>query len=167
MIELGDLVQHELLFSPERVVPVLQALGEGISGVGVLGLAEDVALLTCEVRGSLLQPHPTFAAFGAFPVVGLIQLRGEQVDPAVAEQVLGIHVVDRGEDGVLAHVHRLRMVGELVQPTAVVVLRPAAVVVVPAVVMPEHPPTATADHPTAKQVGPLGVRMQVEVASVP
>ncbi|WUH84722.1 hypothetical protein OG494_04170 [Amycolatopsis sp. NBC_00438] len=142
-------------------------MGERITGVGVLGLAEDVALLASEVRGSLLQPRTTLAAFGAFPVVGLIQLRGEQLDPAVPEQVLGIHVIDGSEDGVLPHVHRLRMVSELVQTTAIVVLRPAAVVVVPAVVMPKHPPTATADDPPAKQIGPLGVRVQIEVASVP
>ncbi|MFC4003046.1 hypothetical protein ACFS2C_22010 [Prauserella oleivorans] len=73
-VEFGDLVKDELSFRLEIVVPLTKPLGERVSRVGVLGLAENVVLPTGQVGRAPLKPSSPLRPFLARPLLGAVHV---------------------------------------------------------------------------------------------
>ncbi|WP_253840049.1 hypothetical protein [Actinokineospora globicatena] len=56
LVELVDRSQRRLAFGVEVVVALAKALGEGVTGIGVLGLPPDVVELASDVGHLALEP---------------------------------------------------------------------------------------------------------------
>ncbi|WP_157488901.1 hypothetical protein [Pseudofrankia sp. DC12] len=145
-----DLRLGDLAFGVELVVGGAQSLGERVVGVAVLGLAQEVGLPAGQVVGLLVEPAAFGVAFLGGAVVVAGHVRGEQGDPAAAEDPFGVEVGDRGFEDVLADADGLGMPVELVVAASVGGAGPADV---PdgcagfADVAEHPPPTGAVDHP--------------------
>nr|WP_198318706.1 hypothetical protein [Pseudofrankia inefficax] len=139
-------------------------MGERVVGVAVLGLAQQVGLPARQVVDLLLEP----AAFGGTLVGGAVvvgrQFRGEQGDPAAAEDPFGVKLPDRFLQDVLADADGLRVLVEFVVAASVVRLGPADVPDRCAgfADVPGHPPSTGAVDHAPEHIGPLrrGVAVQ-------
>ncbi|HEY2764646.1 MAG TPA: hypothetical protein VGJ13_11625 [Pseudonocardiaceae bacterium] len=148
------------------VVALPQPLGEGVSGVGILGLAQEVVLLADDVGDLALQ-----ALSLRFPLVALgvdagVDVGEKQLAPVWPEQSFGEEGVELVENQVLAHVDRGRMPFVLVGASSVVARRVTAVVDTRRADHADHAAPTVTQHPPAQQVGPLHPRVPLHTRAV-
>ncbi|WP_461057859.1 hypothetical protein [Streptomyces pseudoechinosporeus] len=144
-----QLCESGLTLGLQSVVALAQALGEGVSGIAGLGLAQDVLLAMRESVESALKPVSLGLPLSRCPVIDGREFRREQLSALGAEHPVREEGRDRFENGVLAQIDGLGVAGVGVGAAAVVGLRLTAVVSDAVAVFTEHPPVAgVQQHPS-------------------
>ncbi|MEO3756233.1 hypothetical protein [Streptomyces sp. B6B3] len=166
-VQLGDKGEGGAVLGFEFVVGGPEAVSEGVAGLAVLGLAQDVALSAGEIGEGALVAMSLGFSLSRRPVVHALDLPRQQLSPVRAEDVVGVEGAHGLQDGFLAQVDRLGVSGVDVGAAPVVGAWPADVVGGSVAVVAGHPSLAGTPHHAAEHIGSLGLRVPVGFAAVP